>query len=53
MTKVLTFIALACLAFIIGSAGALEMSLIGLGQGIAQMGIGTFGFWASARQLLK
>ena len=53
MSKIITFLCLASLAFVIGSAGALELSLIGLGQGIMQMSIGTFGFWASARQLLK
>lgn len=53
MTKVMTALALVSLAVLIGSAGALELATIGLGQGIIQMGIGTFGFWVSARQLLK
>jgi len=53
MSKIFTFLCLASLAFIIGSAGALETSVIGLEQGIVQMGIGTFGFWASARELMK
>ena len=51
--KILTWLCMISLALVIGSAGALEMSIIGLGQGIVQMGVGTFSFWACARRLLK
>lgn len=51
--KLLTWVSIFSLALVIGSAGALEMATIGLGQALIQMGVGTFGFWASARGLLK
>lgn len=49
--KLMTWLVMASLALVIGSAGALEMSLIGIGQALIQMGIGTFGFLASARYI--
>ena len=53
MGKIMAFICLASLAFVIGSAGALELSLIGLGQGIMQMGGGLAIFATASRWLRK
>lgn len=51
--KLATWLCLASLAFLIGSAGALEMSLIGIGQALLQMLGGLVGFGAAARYLTK
>lgn len=51
--KLMTWICVLSLALVIGSAGALEICAIGLGQALVQMGIGTFGFWASAKALWR
>lgn len=51
MTKVMTALALVSLAVLIGSAGALELATIGLGQAIMQMLGGLCGLGVSAKYL--
>lgn len=53
MKKILAVIAVAALLFIIGSAGALESSMISVGQAIIQMIAGVAVFAVSTNALIK